>query len=42
MNLKVPRAVLSLGGAFLSTEAKTVWGVVATSPSENRVKHQIH
>ena len=30
MNLKEPGAILPLGCAFLSTWAKTVWGVVAT------------
>ena len=29
MNLKVPGAILSLGCAFLSTGAKTVWGLFA-------------
>ena len=32
MKLKVPVALLSIGCVFLSTEAKTVLGVVATPP----------
>ena len=38
MNLKVPRAIISLGWAFLSTRAKTVWGVVATLLRRTRDK----
>ena len=37
MNLKVPGAVLLLGHAFLSTGAKTDWGL-QHPPSETRVK----
>ena len=37
MNLKVPRAILPLGGAFPSTGAKTVWGVVATPLRRTRL-----
>ena len=37
MKLKVPVALLSIGCVFLSTEAKTVLGVVATPPpSDNK------
>ena len=38
MNLKVPGAILPLG-AFLSTGAKTVWGVVATPLRRTRVNN---
>ena len=38
MNLKVLGAILSLGCMFLSTGAKTVWGVVVTPFGELGLK----
>ena len=41
MNLKVPRAILPLGCAILSSRAKTVRGVVATPLRRTRVKEKV-
>ena len=38
MNLKVPGAILPLGGAILSTRAKTIRGVGTTPIWRTRVK----